>query len=187
MNILAINGSGRSLGNNYNLLNTCLESFNKNNNTTEIVQLSDLQIQGCKSCYSCKGNNNQCIIEDDMNLISKKILDSDLLIISIPIYMWQISAQTKLFMERLYPLYHFDIPSDLKGKKLILFFTQATPDKTMFEAYFEHVKASMTFLGFDVIDVVVMSGVRNIDDYKNHPDILSQITNFGNKNSTQLK
>jgi multimeric flavodoxin WrbA len=101
--------------------------------------------------------------------------------------MWQISAQTKLFMERLYPLYHFDRPSNLKGKKLILFFTQATPDKKMFESYFEHVKSSMIFLGFDVIDVVIMPGVRNIDDYKNHPDILIQIANFGNRDWTQLK
>jgi len=180
MNILAINGSGKPLGNNYNLLNICLESLSKNDNTTEIIQLSDLQIQSCKSCYSCKSNSNQCIIEDDMTLISRKVLESDLLIISSPIYMWQISGLTKLFMERLYPLFHFDRPSDLKGKKLILFFTQATADKKMFEAYFEHVKASMVFLGFNVIDVVVMSGVRNIDDYKNHPDILSQISNFSN-------
>lgn len=181
MNILAINGSGRPLGNNYNLLKTCLESFNKNDNTTEIIQLSELQIQSCKSCYSCKSNGNQCIIEDDMTLITKKVLESDLLIVSCPIYMWQISAQTKLFMERLYPLYHFDKPSELNGKKLILFFTQASPDKKMFETYFEHVKSSMVFLGFDVIDMVSMSGVRNIDDYKKHPDILSQITNFNSK------
>jgi len=181
MNILAINGSGRPFGNNYNLLNTCIESFNKNDNTTEIIQLRDLQIHGCKSCYNCKSNSNQCIIEDDMTLISKKVLESDLLIISAPIYMWQISAQTKLFMERLYPLFHFDRPSDLKGKKLILFFTQATPDKKMFQAYYKHVRASMVFLGFDVIDMVVMSGVRNIDDYKNHPDILSQISNFSSR------
>lgn len=183
MNILGINGSGRPFGNNYNLLNTCLESFNKNDNTTEIIQLSELQIQGCKSCYNCKSNNNsnQCFVKDDMTLLSKKVLASDLLIISAPIYMWQISAQTKLFMERLYPLYHFDKPSELNGKKLILLFTQATPDKKMFEAYFEHVKSSMAFLGFDVIDIVVLSGVRNIDDYKNHPDVLNHITNFNDQ------
>jgi len=181
MNILAINGSGRPFGNNYNLLNTCLESFNKNNNTTEIIQLSNLSIEGCKSCYSCKSNGTPCIIADDMTLISKKVLESDLLIISSPIYMWQISAQTKLFMERLYPLYHFDRPSELMGKKLILFFTQATPDKRMFESYLEHVKGSMIFLGFDVIEVVVIPGVRNPNDYANYPNILNEITDFSNR------
>ena len=181
MNILAINGSGRPFGNNYNLLSTCLESFNKNNNTTEMIQLSNSLIEGCKSCYSCKNNGNQCIIEDDMTLISKKVLESDVLIISSPIYMWQISAQTKLFMERLYPLYHFDRPSELKGKKLILFFTQSTPDKKMFEAYIEHVKASMIFLGFDVIEVVIIPGLRKPDDYANYPDVLNKITDFSNR------
>lgn len=181
MNILAINGSGRPFGNNYNILNTVLGSFTKNNNTTEMLQLSNLQIESCKSCYNCKTNGNQCVIEDDMTLISKKVLESDLLIISSPIYMWQISALTKLFMERLYPLYHFDGPSELKGKKLVLVFTQATPDKKMFEAYFEHVKASMIFLGFDVIDVVIIPGLRNPDDYAKYPDILCKIEELGSR------
>lgn len=178
MNIVAINGSGRKYGNGYHILNTCLESFNKDSNTTELIQLSDLNIQSCKSCYSCKNNGNQCIIEDDMTTISKKILKSDLLILSSPVYMWQISAQTKLFMERLYPFFHFDKPSDLNGKKLILIFTQASPDKKLFEAYFEHIKSSMIFLGFDVVDVVVIHGLRNPDDYTKHPDILSKIADF---------
>lgn len=181
MNILAINGSSRPFGNNYNILKTSFESFNKNNNTTELIQLSNLKIKSCKSCYICKDNTNKCIIEDYMTLISKKVMDSDLLIISSPIYMWQISAKTKLFMERLYPLYHFDRPSELKGKKLILVFTQATADKKMFEAYFEHVKSSMIFLGFDVIEVIVLPGLRNPDDYANYPDVLSQIADFSNK------
>lgn len=181
MNILGINGSGRPFGNNYNLINICLESFNQNNDTTEIVQLSDLQIENCKSCYSCKKNNSQCIINDDMTILSKKILESDLLIISTPIYMWQITGLTKSFMERLYPLYHFDKPSELKGKKLILFFTQATADSKMFEAYFEQVKSSMIFLGFDVIDVVIIPEVRDINDYKKHPHTLDKIANFSDR------
>lgn len=181
MNIVAINGSGRPYENNYHLLNTCLESFKKDNNTTELIQLSNLKIEGCKSCYSCKKTSDECIIEDDMTPISKKVMESDLVIISSPIYMWQVSAQTKLFMERLYPLFHFDRPSDLSGKKLILLFTQATPDKKMFESYFEHVKSSMIFLGFNVVEVLVIPGLRDPEDYTKYPDILNEIANFSKR------
>ena len=45
-----------------------------------------------------------------------------------------------------------------------------------------HIKASMIFLGFNVIDMVVVSGIRNMDDYKNHLDVLNHITNFNDKN-----
>ena len=181
MNILAINGSARPFGNNYNILKTCLESFNKNNNTTELIQLSSLEIESCKSCYMCKDKCNKCAIDDDMTLVSRKVMESNLLIISSPVYMWQISAKTKLFIERLYPLYHFDKPSDLKGKKLILVFTQASPDKELFKGYFEHIKASMTFLGFHVIEVVVVPGLRKPNDYGNYPDILNKIADFSNR------
>ena len=44
-----------------------------------------------------------------------------------------------------------------------------------------HIKASMIFLGFNVIDMVVVSGIRNMDDYKNHLDVLNHITNFNDK------
>ncbi|MCX7749857.1 MAG: flavodoxin family protein [Clostridia bacterium] len=181
MNILAINGSGRPSGNNYNILTACLESFNKDTCSTELIYLGHLKIGACKSCYNCKNESGKCIIEDDMTHITKKIMESDLLIISSPIYMWQISAETKLFMERLYPLYHFDRPPELKGKKLILIFTQATPDREMFKAYFEHIKDSMSFLGFDVDDVVVIPGLRKANDYANYPDMLNKIAVIGNR------
>ncbi|WP_186843128.1 flavodoxin family protein [Acetobacterium fimetarium] len=175
MKILAVNGSARDFGNSYNILNSCLNSFDKNNNMTELVQLSELQIKSCTSCYSCKSPGNPCVIQDDISTVNNKILESDLLIISSPIYMWQISALTKIFMERLYPLYHFDKPSELSGKKLILIFTQAAPDENMFNSYFEHVKASMIFLGFDVIDIIVVPGLRMPTDYEKFPDIPNKI------------
>lgn len=181
MNIIAINGSGRPLGNNYHILNTCLNSFDKTKNTTELIQLSNLTISGCKSCYSCKTNSNHCIIKDDMTTISQKVLKSDILILSSPIYMWQISAQTKAFMERLYPFFHFDKPSDLKGKKLILIFTQASTDKMLFETYFQHIKSSMIFLGFDVVDLIVYPELRNPDDYTKHPKLLNKLSSLATK------
>ncbi|WP_297421329.1 flavodoxin family protein [Clostridium sp.] len=175
MNIIAVNGSGRPFGNNYHVLSTCLDIFNKNNHTVELIQLCNLKIANCKSCYNCKTNDNQCIIEDDMTIISKKILESDLVILSSPIYMWQVSSQTKLFMERLYPFYHFDRPSDIKDKKLILVFTQASPDEKLFESYFEHIRNSMVFLGFNVVDMIVLSVLRNLNDYDKYPDKADKI------------
>lgn len=181
MKILAVNGSARGFGNNFNILTSYLNSFDKNNNITEIVQLSELHIKSCTSCYSCKSLGNTCVIQDDISTVNNKILESDLLIISSPIYMWQLSALTKMFMERLYPLYHFDKPSELSGKKLILIFTQASPDKNMFNSYFEHVKASMIFLGFDVIDIIVVPGLRQPTDYEKFPDIPYKIKSLVDK------
>lgn len=181
MKILAVNGSSRDFGNNFNIVNSYLDSFDKNYNTTEFIQLSKLQIKSCTSCYSCKNPGNHCVIQDDILTVNDKILDSDLLIISSPIYMWQLSALTKMFMERLYPLYHFDEPSELSGKKLILIFTQASPDKDLYNSYFEHVKASMVFLGFNVIDMIVLPGLRMPTDYKKFPDIPYKIKSLVDK------
>lgn len=181
MNILALNGSGRPFGNNYNILNLCLESFKKNNSSVELINLAGLDIKSCQSCYNCKSDEMKCAREDDMASLTKKLMGADIFILSAPIYMWQVSAKVKLFMERLYPLFHFDKPSELKGKKLILIFTQATPDKARFKDYFEYVKEAFLFLGFDVVDVIVIPGLRKAEDYKNQPDLLNQIAALGNR------
>lgn len=178
MKILGINSSGRTGGNNYHILNSCLETFEKKSHTTELIQLKDLAMEGCRSCYGCKKDASKCIIEDDMADISKKVMESDLLVVGMPLNMWQITSLAKAFMERLYPFYHFNGPSDLKGKKLILIFTQATQDEKMFESYFEHIKQAMCFLGFDVIQTVVCTGLRQPADYLEHPEILDKITSI---------
>jgi multimeric flavodoxin WrbA len=46
----------------------------------------------------------KCVIKDDMQVIYKKILESDGILWATPVYFWSMSSQTKIVMDRTYAL-----------------------------------------------------------------------------------
>ena len=57
-----------------------------------IIHTVDQHIEYCTGCFSCMRNGGSCIHNDDMKAILVEILDSDLLLLSFPLY-WQHSAK----------------------------------------------------------------------------------------------
>lgn len=178
MKITAFNGSPRNNGNTRLLMEKMIQS----SSDKEIVDLNDLNIRGCQSCFACKKNGNRCVINDDMTKIHEKILASDMVILGSPTFMWQISAQAKLFTDRLYNFYNGrDLPSVIKGKKMILLFTHGNPDSTLFSGYFEHVRKAFSFLGFDVVETVVAAGIRIPGEVLNNNAVMEKVNEIDTK------
>ena len=101
--ILGINGSPRNYGNSYKLLSVALKAAEKEGAKTELVNLYDYKINPCVGCLSddlvkCK---YPCIIEDEMKILYEKVLRSDGLIISSPVYWFGVSGHLKNFIDRL--------------------------------------------------------------------------------------
>ena len=66
-------------------------------------KIHDLDVHYCRHCLYCRENPG-CSIQDDMQEIYQAIEAADALILSFPIYMAQMSAQAKTFMDRCWPL-----------------------------------------------------------------------------------
>ena len=129
--LLVLFGSPRRKGNTAALLNAFLEGAqDKKEVEIEFVNLQEKDIKPCKDCRSCrKPPYLKCIIDDDMQNLHKKVIESDLLVLATPVYWWNISAQLKLFIDRLYALAGED--GDYKcfnGKKIVLLMTYAGSD-----------------------------------------------------------
>lgn len=74
---------------------------------SEVLFLRDLKIGFCKACDHCKSiNKGCCIIDDDMSKLYDSIRESDEIAIFSPIYWWQVTAEAKVFIDRLYALGH---------------------------------------------------------------------------------
>ena len=66
MKVIAFNGSPRSKGNTYQALSIVLEEIEKAGITTELVNLCEQEIHGCKACGACfKNKDRGCIMKDD--------------------------------------------------------------------------------------------------------------------------
>ena len=61
-------------------------------------------VEYCTGCFACMHNGGSCIHEDDMRGILEEILDSDLLILSFPLYCYGMPAPLKAIIDRTLPL-----------------------------------------------------------------------------------
>lgn len=74
-------------------------------NEVETINLYDCDIKFCKGCLSCMRNGGTCILEDDITIIFNKILQSDFVIFSFPLYTFAMPAVVKAVVERMLPIY----------------------------------------------------------------------------------
>jgi multimeric flavodoxin WrbA len=103
---IAVNGSPRKDWNTYKLLERALEGARSAGaETDEIVNLYGLNFKGCASCFRCKlkegGNPGKCALNDDLTDVLKQVTASGVLLIGSPIYLWDVTAGTRAFLERL--------------------------------------------------------------------------------------
>ncbi len=99
--IVVLVGSPRPEGNTTILVDRLKSGAETLGASVEVVRLHDLDIRPCTACGACKDDDDaDCIIEDDMVEIYSKIRAADAVVIASPIYWWNVSAQTKLFIDR---------------------------------------------------------------------------------------
>ncbi len=101
--ILIIKGSPRREGNTNFLADKCKERIEKIGGKTITYTLNEMDIKPCQGCRFCE-KVGTCVINDDMAKIYDEILSCDGMIIATPIYWFNMSAQTKLFIDRLYAI-----------------------------------------------------------------------------------
>lgn len=103
MKVLGLVGSKRKTGNTFVLVQRALEAARVEGMDTELVFLDDYSIEGCRGCEGCK-NTYRCVIQDGMQELYPLLLGSDAIILGSPAYFYNITADTKAFIERCYCL-----------------------------------------------------------------------------------
>ena len=91
----------------------------------EIIYARSVNVNPCHGCGWCKGKGEgRCVQKDDMPDILERIRKADRIAIFSPVYWWQLTAQTKLIIDRIYPLSE----KDWKGKMLTVVVNGAAED-----------------------------------------------------------
>ena len=130
MKVLALLGSPRKKGNTAILLSAFLQGLaEEGDHRIQEVFLQELNLQPCRNCDACRRMvNRYCVIEDDMQQLFPVFIEAQMVVFATPIYWWSISAQLKLFIDRLYGLNVEKNPGFFTGKKVVLVFTHADPE-----------------------------------------------------------
>jgi multimeric flavodoxin WrbA len=74
---------------------------------TEVVRLSDYQLQVCRGCKVCCDKGEEyCPLKDDRDVLIEKMMASDGVVFASPNYSFQVSAIMKVFLDRLGFAFH---------------------------------------------------------------------------------
>jgi multimeric flavodoxin WrbA len=177
---IGIIGSPRKNGNTAILTNKLLELL-KNSFKIEKIFLKDYNINPCKECYYCT-ENEECSIKDDMQILYPKLKETQVIILSSPIFMGGITSYMKTFMERTWHLRK----GQLKGKTgsyIIVGRRDIGSGKNEMEEYLSRLKVNKItgVLGFGFREGDVSTDEEALKDIQR---LGNQIINLSRKKST---
>lgn len=179
MKIIGVVGSPRNGSNTEILVKEALEGAKDADAETIIYKLSQMDISPCKACMYCKSSEGECAIDDDMQTLYEEIKEADGFVLASPVYMWQMTAQSKLFTDRLYAFYGSNFEEQYGKKKVSLIFSQGNPDKNAFSVYFDYTKNMFEFLGFNVVDMKNYAGNNVPGSVKDQDEIILEAREIG--------
>ncbi len=171
MKITIINGSPRKNGNCSILIEEVKRAAGDAGADITHYDINELDIEPCKGCDYCVSRGH-CKFDDDAIGILENLETSDLLVFASPIYYGQITAQSKLIIDRFYSIsmnYSRSFPP-----KAISIFTHALEEEA-FENYIEMVKKMpFEYIGCDT-QILTVGSVSAPGDVKNQAEKLKRL------------
>lgn len=182
--VLGISTSPRLKGNSDILLRQALAGAEDAGAETEYIRLRGLNIAPCIECNSCY-KKGACIVEDDYQMLSSKILEADRLIFATPIFFMTVCAQAKALIDRCQCLwahkYVLKQPLITTGRdrRAMVIAVGGTKSKKMFES----IRLTAKYF-FDVLDMAYVANlfVNKVDaagEIKEHPSAMDEAFRLG--------
>ncbi|MEW5825245.1 MAG: flavodoxin family protein [Candidatus Bipolaricaulota bacterium] len=115
--VLILVGSPRRNGNSASLAEVSAHAAREAGADVETVFLHEAGIGPCTGCGACRASvEAECVLRDGMTPLYPKLRAAHAILIATPIYSYDMTAQTKLLIDRLYALGSRD-GNALKGKR----------------------------------------------------------------------
>lgn len=165
MKITAVLGSPIRNGNSEKMVDLFLSGFS--NDDICIFNINELNCKGCQACNECeKSDSVICALHDDLQPVLDRVAVSDLLILASPIYMDQVTAQMRIFQDRLNVFLRKDFSSKLKNIPTVLIYSQAIEDTKIYADYFNTLKKVYKKFNMDVIDTIILTNAGAHNELK---------------------
>lgn len=180
--VLIINGSPRIEGATSQVLGEIKKGLEQSGVHVLDYQLNQMAYKGCQGCMSCK-QTGSCCLTDELRTMLNELKNADGIVIGSPIYMYAISGQTKLFMDRLYSLIDYQYrPFYKKERKLFTVYSMGSGTGKAFAYEQDRVSTSMRMVGFEEVMRMNVPGI-SVGDYpvRLRADMMKQAFEAGKK------
>ncbi len=171
--VLIFSGSPRKGGNSDLLADSFLDGAELAGAATEKIFLYKSDVGPCIECGSCD-KNGECVLEDDMAAIYPKIENADVIVVSSPIFFYNITSRTQALVERSQALWVRkyvlkNIQPDRKRPKGVFLSVGATKGKLLFDGVIRVMRYFFDALDAEFTAALLIRGVEKRGDIKRHP------------------
>jgi multimeric flavodoxin WrbA len=161
--VFGIVGSPRHGKNTASLVGAVLEGAAGAGLETEMLYLNDYDLVPCQGCDACQRTREGCIQEDEMGIFYHAIDEEGILVLGTPIYFEHVSAQLKIFLDRLYAYWgEGDEMLFPKGIKAVLAATWADEGADLYDEVMEWLRVRFANI-FAVETVAVLTAAKTGD------------------------
>lgn len=166
------------------LLDEALRGAESGGAAIEKIVVDRLKIAPCREYYGCLRDGN-CVIRDDMDDIYPKLLDCDSVIVTSPIFFYGLTSQVKALIDRCQALwarkYVLKQGSPDSVKKGAFIGVGATRGRKLFDGAILTVKYFFQAIGAEYVDELLVRGVDQRGEIKQHPTALTDAFELGRR------
>ena len=99
MKITVLMGSPNRKGSTSILVENFTRGAKEAGHSVEVIDVCHADIHPCIGCVKC-GYEGPCVQKDDVQMIRKRLLSSDMVVFATPLYYYGMSAQLKTVVDR---------------------------------------------------------------------------------------
>ena len=178
--VLILKGSPRPKGNSSVLADQVARGAVEAGALVESFMLHDMDIRPCDACDACREmGGGVCMIKDDMQILYPKLAAASAILIASPVYWFNVSAQTKLCLDRWYALGSAE-ENLLSGKSfgVVMTYEDADPFVSGAVNALRSLQDMIRYIHAELVGMVYGSA-RNVGDILKLPDVMEKAYQLG--------
>ena len=154
MKITVLMGSPNRNGSTSILVQNFQKGAEEAGHSVEVIDVCHADIHPCIGCVKC-GYEGPCVQKDDVEMIRKKLLSSDMVVFATPLYYYGMTAQLKTAVDR-FCAYNSSLNS--RHLKSALLTVAWNADDWTFDALKAHYKTLVRYINFKDCGMVLGLG-----------------------------
>jgi multimeric flavodoxin WrbA len=189
--VLGISASPRANSNSDILLCQALAGAESAGASVEYIRLCDFGIAPCSECNACYATG-VCVIKDDYQKLSAKLLNTQRLIFATPVFFMNICAQAKALIDRAqchwahrYVLKR-ELITDAANRRAMVIAVGGSKSIKMFESVRLTTKSYFDMLQMRYVGGLFVNKINAAAEIQKHPAALSEAHRLGKELVTAL-
>jgi len=182
--VLGISASPRADSNSDILLRQALAGAESAGASVEYIRLCDFSIAPCSECNACYATG-VCIIKDDYQKLSAKLLNTQRLIFATPVFFMNVCAQAKALIDRAqchwahrYVLKR-ELITDAANRRAMVIAVGGSKSIKMFESVRLTMKSYFDTLQMQYVGGLFVNKINAAGEIQTHPPALSEAHRLG--------